>query len=225
MVLFWAFGESEVSSEAFSGSWLMSINRSLQPSSVFSNTLIGRASTNSWQTTIDGIFVSCFAVCATTEAKLSCHITRMVGFDSSVLLSFFSALSLLLSPSLSLVVSVSSLSSLFSAFSFKPPFVSKIQCALSISDKRFCCSLLMAGLCSTRCILLIEFPKSEKLFRELLIISAMSVPFPGPTSTNWISFGLFNVSFHCVMYHTVKHSPNTCDTSGAVTKSPLGPMT
>ena len=66
--------------------------------------------------------------------------------------------------------------------------------------------------------------KSGKVAIALLTMSHTSVPLPGPISTSCISDGLL-IARYCVMSHTRSDSPNSCDTSGAVMKSPPAPMT
>mmetsp|Transcript_21722 Transcript_21722/g.46505 ORF Transcript_21722/g.46505 Transcript_21722/m.46505 type:complete len:201 (-) Transcript_21722:1402-2004(-) len=66
--------------------------------------------------------------------------------------------------------------------------------------------------------------KSGNVSTALRSMSQMSVPFPGPISTICTREGLPSV-WYCVMSQTRSDSPNSCETSGAVMKSPPDPMT
>lgn len=56
-------------------------------------------------------------------------------------------------------------------------------------------------------------------------ISSIKVPFPGPTSISCTPLLFRPCASHSVIVHTPTNSPNTCDISGDVMKSPFCPNT
>ena len=53
--------------------------------------------------------------------------------------------------------------------------------------------------------------------------SSIKVPLPGPTSIIWMPSFFFPCANHSVTIHIPHNSPNICDISGEVTKSPAAP--
>ena len=84
------------------------------------------------------------------------------------------------------------------------------------------CAFLFAGDTSTMCTV----TASAKPFKFLVPLSrsAINVPRPGPSSTIRTVDG-FPMLSHVHAAHAPMSSPNACDTSGEVTKSPASPKT
>lgn len=68
-------------------------------------------------------------------------------------------------------------------------------------------------------------PLRATQFKLTLNISSINVPFPGPTSINCTPSDRFPCAIHSATVHMPINSPNTCDISGDVTKSPPFPNT